>query len=103
MRVRIRLSLRFRGEERIPTEVLAGESRFTVNRVKKIRFSHFDQDVKEEEGMVRFLFMGERECGMKRVEFGKKEVAVFFIMKNDKSVVHITVVHGWFVRGAKQY
>ena len=34
MRVRIRLSLRFRGEERIPTEVLAGESRFTVNRVK---------------------------------------------------------------------
>ena len=25
------------------------------------------------------------------------------IMKNDKNVVHTTVLHGWFVRGTKQF
>ena len=35
------------GGERIPTEVLVGESMFTVNRGKSFRFSLFDQDIKK--------------------------------------------------------
>ena len=40
---------------------------------------------------------------MERVKFVKKEITMFFIVKNDKSVINVAVVHRRFVRGLKQF